>query len=69
MAPHLLDVGSGWHWVLGAIDDEDDIRQGVDGVIVDDVLLKKEGERSLAQLILPCVESPRGTLWHDLSHL
>lgn len=39
--PHLADVGTGWHWVVHAIDGEDDVRQGADGATVDDVLSEK----------------------------
>lgn len=38
LAPHLQDVGPGWHWVRNAADGEDDVRQGVDGVAVNDEL-------------------------------
>lgn len=62
LGPHLLDVGTGWYGVLDAIDGEDGVRQGVNGATVDNVLLEKEGERRLAQLILRCVESPKLTL-------
>ena len=30
LSPHLEDVGSTWHWVLDAIDGEDNRGQGID---------------------------------------
>lgn len=62
LGPYLPDVGTGWHWVFDAVDGEDDVRQSVDGVTVNHVLSEKEGERSLAQQNLPCLESPRVSL-------
>lgn len=67
LAPHLLDVGIGRHWVADAIDGEEDVGQGVDGVTVDEVLSEKEGERRSAQRVYPSVEGPRVTLWNDPS--
>lgn len=58
LSPHLPDVGTGWHWVVDAVDGEDDVRQSVDSVTVNYVLSEKEGE-GLTQLILLCMESPR----------
>ena len=30
LSPHLMDVGSSWHWVFDAIDSEDNKGQGTD---------------------------------------
>ena len=30
LSPHLEDVDSSWHWVVDAIDGEDNRRQGID---------------------------------------
>lgn len=38
LAPHLPDVGPGRHRIVDAIDGEDDVRQGVDGIAADHVL-------------------------------
>lgn len=39
--PHLSDVGTGWHWVGNTADGEDNVRQGVDGVTLEEVLSKR----------------------------
>ena len=31
LSPHLEDVGSSWHWVVDAVDGEDNRGQGIDG--------------------------------------
>ena len=46
-----MNVGLSGHWVVDALDGEDERRQGAGGVTWNRVLLDKEGERS-AQLIL-----------------
>lgn len=46
-----MNVGLSGHWVVDALDGEDERRQGAGGVTWNRVLLEKEGERS-AQLIL-----------------
>ena len=51
LAPHLLNIGSSWHWVVDALNGEDDVREGVDVLTWDYVLLEKRGER-LVHLIL-----------------
>ena len=30
LSPHLVDVGSSWHWVVDAVDGEDNRGQGID---------------------------------------
>ena len=57
LAPHLSDVGMSWHWVVDIVNGEDDVRVGVPGITMDQVLLEEEGER-LAQLILPGRRAP-----------
>ena len=66
-APHLLDVGTGWHRVVDAVDGEDDVGQGVGGIAVNYVLSEKARERRLAQPTLLRVGSPRATLPRDPS--
>lgn len=46
-----MNVGLSRHWVVDALDGEDERRQGAGDVTWNCVLLEKEGERS-AQLIL-----------------
>ena len=45
MSPHLEDVGSSWHWVVDAIDGEDNRGQGIDRRTINVVLLETEDER------------------------
>ena len=44
-SPHLEDVGSSWHWVVDAIDGEDNRGQSIDRRTINVVLLETEGER------------------------
>ena len=45
MSPYLEDVGSSWHWVVDAIDGEDNRGQGIDRRTINVVLLETEDER------------------------
>ena len=45
LAPHLEDVASSWHWVVDAIDGEDNRGQSIDRRTINVVLLETEGER------------------------
>ena len=52
MSSHLEDVGSTWHWVVDAINGEDNRRQGIDLRTWNVVLLEREGERLALEMLL-----------------
>ena len=53
-SPHLEDVGSTWHWVVDAVDGEDNRGQGIDLRTWNVVLLEREGERLALEMLLVC---------------
>ena len=54
MSPHLEDVGSTWHWVVDAIDGEDNRGQSIDHRTINVVLLEREGERLAMEILVVC---------------
>ena len=54
MSPHLEDVGLSWHWILDAVDGEDNRGQGIDGKTGNVVLLVREGERLALEILVVC---------------
>lgn len=54
-ASYLLDIGTGRHRVVDAIDGKDNVRQGVDGATVEDILLEREGDREKASWTSRCL--------------
>ena len=54
LSPHLEDVGSTWHWVVDAIDGEDDRGQGIYHRTWNVVLLEREGERLAMEILVVC---------------
>ena len=54
LSPHLEDVGSTWHWVVDAIDGEDNRGQNIDHRTWNVVLLEREGERLAMEILVVC---------------
>ena len=47
LSSHLEDVGSTWHWVVDAVNGEDNRRQGIDLRTWNVVLLEREGDQRI----------------------
>ena len=54
LSPNLEDVSSTWHWVVDAIDGEDNRGQNIDHRTWNVVLLEREGERSALEIFVVC---------------
>ena len=54
LSPHLENVASSWHWVVDAIDGEDNRGQSIDHRTINVVLLEREGERLILVILVVC---------------
>ena len=54
LSPHLENVASSWHWVVDAIDGEDNRGQSIDHRTINVVLLEREGERLVLVILVVC---------------
>ena len=52
--PHLEDEGSSWHWVVDAVDGEDNRGKGIDHRTINVVKLEREGERLALEIRVVC---------------
>ena len=52
MSPHPKDVGLSWHWVVDAVDGEDNRGKGIDHRTINVVQLEREGERLALEFLV-----------------